>query len=504
MLPNLGLALSNVAVLAILLAILALPFIRFFFTRQPEERFGQWGVRTEYEQTKALGKRMRQASWLSPQSFAYYLFCVGRVTFGIFWLTAGVILLGDFINSSWSWQQIPSALWLLGAGIEALLMLGVLGVWLAYDSARPAQEEIRWAKLMTHWAYVWAYTFCLVQGLAYFVKEPDIFFFRMMVVGKQLKSNETVEQGIARMKNATEEDVDRWIETKNMPRGFTWQWEPRKATPEVLAELKARYQGQAIPPEMERLFGGEFHMGCHAVNEERKLPQFDLSLYGKPKHATACPYNELPYHLEQVKSFEIGKFEVTFDEWDACVADGGCEHWPDDHQHGRGKYPVTDVSFDDVQQYLGWLNRKTGRNYRLPTEIEWEYAARSGMAGAFQSGKCLSKEVANYSGKPQDFSSCPEEKPSSGPMPLGSLKPSAWRLFDMHGNVAEWVSDCRSGGYDKDRYDAGCRIEVDRKRRGVRGGSWKGSAENARFAHRSFLRRDARVETVGFRVVLGP
>lgn len=485
-------------VLLALLFILVLPWLAYWQARQAGESFGVWWLRSEYEQSKGLRQKLRAASWLTPYLFAQYLSRVGRVTYGVFWLMVGVILLGDFFSWPLSWKKIPSLAWLLGSGLEALLLFGLLGLWRTCESARRKDEAaIPMGKLAFHWLLLGLYTFALVQGLAHFVKDPDFFLFRMIVVGKQLKTNESLEQGMARMRQASEEDIDRWIEIRNLPRGYTWQWEPRKAPPEVLAELQKRYQGQVLLPEMRSLPGGEFMMGCDESSEERKLLRLDLPSYHTPANARACRYDELPYHPEQVAPFQIGKYEVSFDEWDACVADQGCEHWPDDHGRGRGKLPVSDVSWDDVQQYLAWLNRKTGQGYRLPSEAEWEYAARSGQPGAFASGTCLSRKMANYNGAPQDSSTCERETPSRGPLSVGSLQANRWGLHDMHGNVAEWVSNQRSRGYEKDWQSS----SVDRKRRGLRGGAWQDSAETARSAHRGFLRQDARVERVGFRVV---
>lgn len=486
-------------VLGACIFILGLPFARFYFTRVAAESFNQWWVRSERQQLGELGRRLRQSSWLSPQLFAHYLFSVCRLTYPIFWLAAGALLLGDFLGLPWSWRQVPSLPWLLGIMAEVLLLFGLIGVGKACFVEQAAHEEIQGWRVVFHWAMALIYAVLLAQGYARFVKEPEILLVRMMAHGLPLKANESVEQGFARMKNASEEDLDRWIETRNMPRGFSWAWEPRTIPPETLAEMKARFRGQALLPKMVRLPAGQFKMGCDPDVESRFRPDYPNVL----KQVSACEYEEIPYHLESVKAFAMGKYELSFDEWDACVADGGCAHWPDDHGHGRGKRPVSEVSWDDAQQYLSWLNRKTGRHYRLPTEVEWEYAARSGRTGSFGTGKCLSRAIANYNGKPQMHSACPEEKPSAGPMPVGRLQENRWGLYDLHGNVAEWVSDCRSANYAPVVKESGCPNDVNGKRRGVRGGSWRDSAEEARFAYRRFLRHDARVEAVGFRLAEG-
>ncbi|WP_295392796.1 formylglycine-generating enzyme family protein [uncultured Thiodictyon sp.] len=112
---------------------------------------------------------------------------------------------------------------------------------------------------------------------------------------------------------------------------------------------------------------GSFLMGCQPAEKD-------------------CFPDEKPAHQVQIPAFEIGKYEVTFDEWDTCVADGGCTQKPGDAGRGRGRRPVINVSWDDAQQYVTWLSRKTGKPYRLPSEAEWEYAARAGTQTAWSFG----------------------------------------------------------------------------------------------------------------------
>ena len=109
--------------------------------------------------------------------------------------------------------------------------------------------------------------------------------------------------------------------------------------------------------------------------------------------------DEIPAHSVTVPSFKMGKHEVTFDQWDACVADGGCGGYtPDDRGWGRGNRPVINVSWDDVQGFIDWLNDRTGGNFRLPTEAEWEYAARAGSTTKYHFGDAESQlcQYANH------------------------------------------------------------------------------------------------------------
>jgi len=134
-------------------------------------------------------------------------------------------------------------------------------------------------------------------------------------------------------------------------------------------------------PEMVVLSAGSFIMGSPA-SEEARLD------------------NEGPQHkITIARPFAVGRFEVTFDEWDACVFAGGCLHQPDDAGWGRGRRPVIDVSWDDItNEYLPWLSRKAGKTYRLLTEAEWEYAARAGTSTPFSTGWTITPDQANFHG----------------------------------------------------------------------------------------------------------
>src|SRR5262249_29176174 len=149
-----------------------------------------------------------------------------------------------------------------------------------------------------------------------------------------------------------------------------------------VAAANAADVGPACPlcPAMVRVSAGAFAMGSPARD-------LDASQY------------ERPAHLVQLKSFEIGKYAVTFEQWDACVRDGGCTHRPIDHGWGRGAQPVVDVSWDDAHQYVSWLNANVaGGGFRLPTEAEWEYAARAGRASVRYWGDPIGTNLANCDG----------------------------------------------------------------------------------------------------------
>src|SRR5262249_37341180 len=139
--------------------------------------------------------------------------------------------------------------------------------------------------------------------------------------------------------------------------------------------------------------------------------------------------------------FAVGKFEITFDEWDACVAGGGCNGYsPPDEGWGRGKQPAMNVSWVDANAYVAWLSRKTGKPYRLLSEAEWEYAARAGTVTRFSLGDMISPSQANYDASTD--ASGPSEVNRQRALAVGSFDPNGFGLYDMHGNISEWVADC--------------------------------------------------------------
>ncbi len=185
----------------------------------------------------------------------------------------------------------------------------------------------------------------------------------------------------------------------------------------------------------------------------------------------------------QIGAFELGRTEVTFDQWDACVGNGGCDHYPRDEGWGRGSRPVINVSWIDVQQFIVWLNKSTRKQFRLPSEAEWEYAARAGRAGNFYTGKCLPTSHANYDGN-NPGAGCPKADYQAQTLPVGSLDANAFGLHDMHGNVWEWTQDCWNPSHAGGPEDGRARETGHCYQRVSRGGAWYGPAEVARLTYR--------------------
>ena len=188
--------------------------------------------------------------------------------------------------------------------------------------------------------------------------------------------------------------------------------------------------------------------------------------------------------------FAVGAYEVTFEEWDACVAGGGCGgHRPDDGGWGRGRRPVVNVSWEDAQAYVAWLSAETGADYRLLTEAEWEYAARAGTTTPFHTGATISTDQANYDGLSTPYGAGVRGAYRAQTTEVGSFAPNAFGLHDVHGNAAEMVQDCY-----EDTAGATCSGRV------VRGGSWAGAPELLRSAYRGWCAPTLRNHLSGFRV----
>ena len=249
----------------------------------------------------------------------------------------------------------------------------------------------------------------------------------------------------------------------------TGQEEPESESEPQVDEAKVRqYAG-----EMVSIPGGTFRMG-------------DLNGAGYD--------GEKPVHSVTVPAFRMGKYEVTFAQWDACVADGGCGGYTaEDEGWGRGNRPVINVSWDDIQGFIDWLNSKTGGNFRLPTEAEWEYAARAGSTTKYSWGNSIGSNRANCDG-------CGSRWDDDRTAPVGSFSANAWGLHDLHGNVWEWVQDCSNDSYVGAPTDGSAWTSGDCGRRVRRGGSWFYTPRLLRSAYRYWNTRSYRFFQIGFRL----
>jgi formylglycine-generating enzyme required for sulfatase activity len=221
-------------------------------------------------------------------------------------------------------------------------------------------------------------------------------------------------------------------------------------------------------PEMVVVPAGEFVMGSNDGEDDEK-----------PIHRVVIP-----------SGLAVGRFEITFSEWDACVSGGGCGgHRPVDSGWGRGRRPVINVSWDVAKRYITWLTGKTGESYRLLSESEWEYVARAGTTTKYHTGNTIGYSQANYSGGG-----------GGETVPVGRYGSNAFGLHDVHGNVWEWVEDCWDDSYGGAPGGGEARTTGECTLRVVRGGSWNYAPRLLRSASRSRFWTSFRSIYLGFRV----
>ncbi|NEX62790.1 SUMF1/EgtB/PvdO family nonheme iron enzyme [Noviherbaspirillum galbum] len=207
---------------------------------------------------------------------------------------------------------------------------------------------------------------------------------------------------------------------------------------------------------------------------------------------TGDPTEKPEHRVTLASGFAIGKYEVTLEQWNACVDTGGCTKVNIDAS--KKNVPVRDVSWDDAQQYVKWLTKITGKSYRLPTEAEWEYAARGGTSTRFWWGEQMRKGTANCK-------DCGPPWQQDAPAPVGSFAPNPFGLHDVNGSVWEWVSDCWHTSFKgapadgKSWEDPACRVRV------IRGGSWREDASYMPSSTRFKYDANVRHTQNGFRVV---
>ena len=215
---------------------------------------------------------------------------------------------------------------------------------------------------------------------------------------------------------------------------------------------------------------------------------------GSPNSEEGRHDDEGPRHLVTIDyPLAVGVYEVTFSEWDACVADGGCGGFvPGDRGWGRGNRPVIFVSWNNAQSYVRWLSSKTGHNYGLLSESEWEYVARAGTDTPFYYGSTLSTDQANYNGD-YTYGSGRSGVYRRKTLPVGSFSANGWGVYDMHGNVHEWVQDCWNDSYVGAPVDGSSWESGDCGQRVGRGGSWVQQLRG------SCVRRIASGTTSGYR-----
>ncbi len=216
-------------------------------------------------------------------------------------------------------------------------------------------------------------------------------------------------------------------------------------------------------------------------------------MMGSPEDEPYRENDERRHKVKITRGFYMQTTEVTQGQWQAVM--GGN---PSDFKDCGDHCPVEQVSWDDVQEFIGELNRKTGRTYRLPTEAEWEYACRAGTTGPFNTGDCLSVSQANYDGD-YPFSGCPEEHSRRKTVAVKSFAPNARGLYDMHGNVWEWCNDWYGETFPMFRNNDPVGPSSGENRI-FRGGGWSSGARGCRSADRNRRPPDFYSNFIGFRL----
>jgi formylglycine-generating enzyme required for sulfatase activity len=239
----------------------------------------------------------------------------------------------------------------------------------------------------------------------------------------------------------------------------------------------------SVCPEMVMVPAGAFAMGSPPSEPGR----FD---------------SEEQVRVTIIRPFAVAKFAVTFDQWDACVADGGGNGYkPDDKGWGRSNRPVINVNWNDAKAFAEWLSRTTGRAYRLLSEAEHEYVTRGGTTTPFWWGSSISPNQANYNGD-CTYAGSPKGDYRRCSVPVDNFAANPWGLFNVHGNVWEWTEDCWNDSNQGNPGNGSARTTGDCTRNVVRGGSWASDPKYLRAAFRFGITASLRGSLFGFRLAM--
>ena len=272
---------------------------------------------------------------------------------------------------------------------------------------------------------------------------------------------------------------------------LTWPYARAQVRPYVLSKAKE----QALKP------GQSFKECARDCPEMLVVPAGTFAM-GSPQTDKQADTSEFPQHTVTIaKPFAVSVHELTFAEWDTCVAAGGCNDYEATDEGGRGERPAINVSWDDAQSYVAWLSQVTGKTYQLLSEAQYEYAARAGTTTVYLWGNDIGKNHA-------DCNSCGSQWDNWHTAPVGSFPPNKFGLYDMVGNVWEWTEDCYHASYEIDSpkgkldapVDGSAWTSGDCKSRVVRGGSYDSPPGNLRSAQRAQYTHDNRSSYIGFRL----
>ena len=250
----------------------------------------------------------------------------------------------------------------------------------------------------------------------------------------------------------------------------------------------------ARPSEAQRL--GEVFRDCEVCPQMVVVPAGSFVM-GSPESEEGFS-DEKPQHRVNIDyAFAVGVYEVTFDEWGACVRGGGCGGSElNDMAWGRGRRPVIALNWEEAWLYADWLTEQTGEEYRLLSEAEWEYVARAGTRTARYWGDATRDQCQYANGN--SSVGCRDRQENTAP--VGTYRPNGWGLYDVLGNVWEWVDDCWNESYSGAPTDGRSSYDGDCSKRVLRGGSWLDDPWSLRSANRLWSPVGNRSYSVGFRV----
>jgi formylglycine-generating enzyme required for sulfatase activity len=263
-----------------------------------------------------------------------------------------------------------------------------------------------------------------------------------------------------------------FMQTEVRPFVLTAAAERAKKSGESFRECAVE-SGKEYCPEMIVVPAGNFIMGSPMWEKGHRTQE-------EPQHPVSIPWR-----------LAVSRFDITFDQWEACVAFGDC--LPAVPEWEGGRQPVINVSWYDAQDYVAWLSRMSGKPYRLLTEAEWEYAARATTTTAYYWGDEVGTGNANCK-------SCGSTWDNRQASPVGSFRANAFGLYDMAGNAWQWVDDCWNETYEGAPTRATAWDTKNCKGRVVRGGSWYYEPQTVRTSHRTWASPDARNKNFSFRV----
>ena len=214
-----------------------------------------------------------------------------------------------------------------------------------------------------------------------------------------------------------------------------------------------------------------------------------------------CIWTEKPVHTVHLKTFKLATTETTWAQYQPCINAGVCPAPPQDSSPQQANHPLNFVNQNDINTYIKWLNKATDKQYRLPSEAEWEYAARAGSNTIYSWGNTANCTNAHYNGG--ETSACnhpPNATPAKGTLPVASFAPNAFGLYDMHGNVREWMQDCWNNSYAEAPNDGSAWMSGKCYKVILRGGAWALDASQMRAAYRHRGLALARTNMDGFRL----